>query len=275
MVAARRAAAVVARGAAWVEPLPSALPSSPVVPAPTQPTGDPWRSVLRQTSEDALAPVGGSAPVVRSVRDADLGRIAWLHRSELGHGLYPLLGERFLRHYHGAILASPHAASAAIGPVGSPDGFVVTLLDPIGHRRWLRGRVAVTLAVNGCIALATHPRALLLFLRTRVGRYVRAALPSRRSDAAAAGSSAPPAVLLHVAVDPDARGRGLGQTLVADCLAAAGTACRDRVRLVTAHGSPAERFYEQLGWTRVGVRPGRDGSLVTEFGHATDHRAVG
>lgn len=229
---------------------------------------------MRQTSEDALAPVGGPTPVVRPTCDADLRRVASLHRSELGHGLYPLLGERFLRRYHGALVASPHTACSAVGPVGHPDGFIVTLLDPPGHRRWLRGRVAMTLAVHGCIALVTHPRALLLFLRTRVGRYVRAALPSRGTDGAPAGAPSPPAVLLHVAVDPDTRGRGVGRALVADCLRVAHAAGRDRVRLVTAHGSAAGRFYERLGWTRIGVRPGRDGSLVTEFGHPTSGRAA-
>ena len=213
---------------------------------------------------DPVPAVGVDGVQVRATVRADLRTVARLHRTQLHHGLYPLLGERFLRRYHATLLASPHARNLAVGPVGAPDGFVTALLDPPAHRAWLRGRVAARLALAGLVGLLTHPRALRLFLRTRVRRYARAVL-----DRGTPVDGAGPAVLLHVAVAPEARGRGVGAALAEAVVTAAGDAGRSTVRLVTQRGSAAEGFYTGTGWSVCGVRPGRDGNPVTEFERAT------
>lgn len=201
----------------------------------------------------------------RPMSAADVPAVARLHRRELHHGLYPKLGEPFLRRYHEVLRSSPHASCTVVGPVGNPVGFVVTLLDPRAHRAWVRrSRALRVLAFHGLVGLLAHPRALLLFLRTRVVRYARALLSD---DGPATPAEQVPAVLLHVAVDPAARGQGIGAVLVGEVVADARDADRSAVRLVTAAGTPAERFYEHLGWTHAGTRPGRDGVLVTYFEH--------
>ena len=211
-------------------------------------------------------PLGSErARLVRDAVEADVPAIAALHRRNLGHGLYPKLGERFLRHYHAAMLESPHSTCLAVGPVGEPVGFVVAVLEPRAHREWLRGRAALELALHGLLGLLSHPRALVLFLRTRVGRYVRALLGRGPIPT----PSPVPAVLLHVAVAPSARGEGIGGALADEVVDAAGRAGRETVRLVTETGSDAERFYERRGWRRRDQRWGRDGVPVTEFEHPT------
>lgn len=212
-------------------------------------------------SPESTTPTSRPGAGVRPAAPTDVGTVARLHRSELRHGLYPLLGERFLRRYHMALLESPHTSVLVAGPIGAPLGFVVMVLDPPLHRAWLRGHEAAPLALHGALGLLTHPRALWLFVRTRLTRYLRAAFRRGRPET----DRDPPAVLLHVAVDEAGRGEGIGSALVAAGVREAGADGRDEVRLVTSADSAAGRFYDRLGWARLGRRPGRDGGPVTEF----------
>ncbi len=63
------------------------------------------------------------------------------------------------------------------------------------------------------------------------------------------------AELVKLMVGRDARGKGLGQRLLATAEAAALAAGVTLLHLDTETDSPAERLYAKAGWTRAGVIP--------------------
>ena len=63
------------------------------------------------------------------------------------------------------------------------------------------------------------------------------------------------AELVKLMVHRDARGQGLGRTLLTTAEAAAAAAGITLLHLDTETGSPAERLYTTAGWTRVGAIP--------------------
>jgi ribosomal protein S18 acetylase RimI-like enzyme len=238
------------------------------------------------------APPSGMTEVRDAVR-RDLRATAALHHRSLPGGFFSRLGRRFLRRYHATFLASPHAVGlVATDPAtdDAPVAFLVGTLRNRAHYRWVVRRCGPRLALELVVALLVRPRLAWLFVRTRAGRYLRwvwryplrhaqarAAAPAGREggprvdDAvrvpAAAGTApvAPVAVLTHVAVDPELRGRGAGRRLVEVFLERAEAAGAAEVRLVTEASDGASGFYERLGWTPIGERPGADGEVVREF----------
>ena len=212
---------------------------------------------------------------LRPLTPGDLDRVADLHQRELPHGLFPLLGRAFLRRYHATFIASPHAVALAAPRRGEAVGFLVGTLDQRAHHRWLMRHRAAHLTVAGVVGLLGHPRALALFLRTRVGRYLCGLLRALRPQPARAASSedgtaaAPVAVLMHVAVDPEHRGDGLGRHLTEELVEQAEDAGAAEVRLVTRVDRGAGRFYERLGWAPAARRRTRDATMVTEYRIAT------
>jgi len=74
------------------------------------------------------------------------------------------------------------------------------------------------------------------------------------------------AVLTAVVVDPAARGSGAGAALVTEFVDVARAGGADRVDLVTLSGHDgAARFYEEMGWTRVGTHQDMDGHEVVTY----------
>ncbi|MFI9766670.1 GNAT family N-acetyltransferase [Streptomyces sp. NPDC052415] len=63
------------------------------------------------------------------------------------------------------------------------------------------------------------------------------------------------AELVKLMVHRDARGRGLGRTLLTTAEQAAAAAGITLLHLDTETGSPAERLYRSAGWTRAGMIP--------------------
>ncbi|MFE6332177.1 GNAT family N-acetyltransferase [Streptomyces sp. NPDC057806] len=63
------------------------------------------------------------------------------------------------------------------------------------------------------------------------------------------------AELVKLMVHRDARGRGLGRTLLATAEQAAAAAGITLLHLDTETGSPAEQLYRSAGWTRAGMIP--------------------
>ncbi|MET9734092.1 GNAT family N-acetyltransferase [Streptomyces sp. NPDC006458] len=63
------------------------------------------------------------------------------------------------------------------------------------------------------------------------------------------------AEVVKLMVHRDARGRGLGRTLLATAEEAAAAAGITLLHLDTETDSPAEHLYRSAGWTRVGVIP--------------------
>lgn len=193
----------------------------------------------------------------------DLAFAAELHAQALGHGLFPALGEGFLRRYLATYRSSEHAVALVAEDRGAPLGFIVGTLDPAAHRQEVLGRHGTALAVAGALGLARRPKVAAWFLRTRAVRYATGLLrvARRRTPAAPGGArGGPVAVLNHVAVSPEARGRDVGTLLVDAFLGAVRGAGVPAARLVTlAGGEGAGAFYRRLGWQEAGGYVDRDG----------------
>jgi GNAT superfamily N-acetyltransferase len=225
-------------------------------------------------------PVMDAELVVRAATRRDLRVTARQHRTHLPKGFFARLGRRFLRSYHASFRASPFAVALIVtDPAdGTPAGFLVGTLHNRAHYRWVLRRCGPSLGFRFVTALSARPGLAWLFLRTRMGRYVRwvGRYPLQRwsGRTGAATATAPPpvetadrrvAVLTHVVVDDRLRGRGAGRQLVAAFVEAARQAGATEARLVTDVDGGAARFYEQLGWEAVEDRPGTDGDPVREF----------
>lgn len=204
--------------------------------------------------------------------------MARLHAAALPHGFFAELGEGFLRAYLRGFVDGPRAAALVVEHDGEVAGFVVGPTTNDVHWGWVLRHHGVRLAVAGCLALLRRPRLLVRFLRTRLGRYVRAVLRRLRrrpgGPGVGTGQGAPGsgsevavvvAVLTHVAVDDVLRGRGSGRALVDAFVAACIAEGAGEVRLVTRADDGASGFYTRLGWQSLGERRGADGTIVEEF----------
>lgn len=210
---------------------------------------------------------------VRAMTSADVDTVARIHRDELPHGLFPHLGERFLRAYHDAFVASPHAIGLVATADDEPVAFAVGTTAQAAHHRWTLRNLGVPLALRGAAGLLAHPSALRL-LRGRLGRYRR--ILARLGDAFARRWSDgdtptrpdrdahPVAVLMHIAVAPEARGHGLGRSLAESFTERVLDAGCSDLRLVTADPETVGPFYEALGW-RPAARRRREDGVVTEY----------
>lgn len=218
-----------------------------------------------------VAPPG--APGVRPLTHADLAFCAALHAQALPHGFFAELGSRFLRAYYATFLDSPHAIAFAATVSGEPVGYVVGIVSPRAHARWVLRRRGPTLALYGLFGMALHPRAAYRFARTRVGRYARVWRRHRGMDEPQPTAGVAPAVLTHIAVVPGGRRIAAGSTLVAAFEAAARERGATRALLTTLEGPDgAGRFYERLGWARSATRPTTDGILMEEWTKVLDLR---
>lgn len=63
-------------------------------------------------------------------------------------------------------------------------------------------------------------------------------------------------------VAPEAEGRGVGRALLSRLVESAAESGLARLRLTTAPGTRAERFYREAGWSRIGET--KDGELEFE-----------
>jgi ribosomal protein S18 acetylase RimI-like enzyme len=182
-----------------------------------------------------------------------------------------MLGLGFLRGYYRAFVMSPHAVTLVASPPDGPAGYLVGTIDHHAHHRWVLRRHGLRLMLLGAAGLMTNPRALGLFLRTRLPRYARGFLRAVRpapstghTSTEAAATVGSVAVLMHVAVDPSLRGVGVGRLLTQSFVQRAHAAGCGDIRLVTRASDGVGAFYESLGWRRTEER-GRDGSVVVEY----------
>jgi GNAT superfamily N-acetyltransferase len=210
---------------------------------------------------------------VRPLAVADLAVAARLHAALLPHGFFAFLGLRYLRAYYGTFLASPHAIGLVADLEGRPAGILVGTSRNAAHYRWVIRHRGLRLACLGASAMLVRPAVAGWFLRTRLRRYGRRVLLVLLARARRGGNPAPadaavgdPAVLTHLMVEDQARGRGAGAALVDRFTAAASAAGAPTAMLVTLAGDDgAGSFYKRLGWEHLEDRPSRDGHELSVF----------
>ena len=193
---------------------------------------------------------------VRTMQSDDLDFCAELHAQALAHGFFVSLGHGFMRAYHRTFLESPHAIELISTARGHPVGFLVAVLRPQSHVRWVLRHRGAGLAFRGAIALAMRPRIAIRFVRDRLRRYLagwrrHGGRSAEETEDTRFGSA--PAVLSHMAVVTGARGTGAGRRLVETFEATAGNAGARWAMLTTLAGSEgAGGFYARLGWSLRG-----------------------
>lgn len=227
--------------------------------------------------DDAPAPTGDIC--IRVAESIDVAATAALHQRYLPHGLFPSLGDSFMRRWHRSHVDSPVgllliAEVVDVGGVAEPVGFLLGSYDQGAHVNWTLSNRRVAFVRAGLAALLVRPRILTSFVHSRFRPYLRRVLSVRSTSAAAIHPGSRPAdedrlpvaVLEAIAVRPEVRSRGVGARLV-ECYVdlLAGHDVR-RVELVTKTGSKgATSFYERLGWSAVEEHRDRDGDEVRTF----------
>ncbi|MFY1693063.1 GNAT family N-acetyltransferase [Plantactinospora sp. WMMB782] len=206
--------------------------------------------------------------VVRPAVHDDLRVIAHSHVALLPVGLFPSLGARFVRRWQRTFLDSRHGLGYVVVDTAAPGdgivGFLLGTTDQAAHMAALLTdrRTVASLAVAGVGALLCRPRVAARLLRSRAWPWVRQ-LSRRRAAGAPPNSSRPSpqvAVMIALAVHPEWRGSGLGETLVARFVEDARHAGAGTAELVTPTGpTGAATFYERLGWEAGPYRQTRDG----------------
>jgi GNAT superfamily N-acetyltransferase len=236
---------------------------------------------------------------VRPATPTDLTTMAAWQCRYVPDGLFPQMGERFVRRWHASFLESPFGIALVAERVDAQGkqaiGFLVGSTDQFRHIDDVVRRNRVRLALAGLLALAQRPRLGAHFVRTRGRAYLKRILTpkSRRTPAAgeaagtessaarpssSAASRAPGgtaanatsggqiAVVTAIAVDSAARGTGAGQELLNRFLEEARAAGAARAELVTLLGEGnAAPFYERLNWSAVDEHPTRDGMRARTY----------
>lgn len=204
----------------------------------TGPPADPEGPLPHSAEAPALS---GAAPMVtiRPATPADLAAMAGWQCRHVPDGLFPQMGERFVRRWHASFLDSPFGvalvaerhggsgaggAAAGGGPDGSapeggapsagapaggapaePIGFLVGSTDQVRHVAEVVRRHRAGLAFAGLVALAGRPRLAAHFIRTRARTYLsrifRNANAGGRQSADSAESGAPTAATITTAAD--------------------------------------------------------------------------
>ncbi len=210
---------------------------------------------------------------IGSVHAADLATTAALHREHLALGLFPRLGDQFLRQYHASFIESPYGIALAARDRGRLAGVLFGTTSNPDHYRWTLRNHGWTLAWRGGLALLTRPMLAWTFAKTRLGRYAsginRCLTPPQPGPARAQGP--PVAVLNHIVTDVGDRGRGVGRRLVDELKKRARASGIERIRLVTPAGGPGRPFFERLGAERIADRRETDGKLIHEYHFRLDH----
>jgi ribosomal protein S18 acetylase RimI-like enzyme len=170
---------------------------------------------------------------------ADVDEVAALHGASL-RGLLTRLGPSATRAYYAGAAKSPFALGYVARGNHGLEGFVLGSIEPAELRRDVVGREPVRILAGVAAGLLRRPGNLRWLLKSfgspDAGYY----------DATCAE-------LIYLAVSPARRGRGVGRDLVGKFSDAMHDAGQTRFELsVDADNPDAVRFYERLGFTKVG-----------------------
>lgn len=208
---------------------------------------------------------------IEKARQDDLSSTAALHRRHLELGLFPQLGERFMRSYHSTFAASPYAiALVARSERGQVVGALFGTTANSQHYRWVVEEHGMKLAMQGVRSLLLQPALAWNFLSSRAGRYAKGLGRHLgifgRNDAARANSDGSPAcVLSHIVTSQAVRQQGIGRRLVEEFRRQAQASGAAQSRLVTRESGPGAPFFERLGCACVDLRPSQDGEALCEY----------
>jgi ribosomal protein S18 acetylase RimI-like enzyme len=172
--------------------------------------------------------------------------MARLHATAIHEGFLAGLGSAFLRRLYSRVVRSEHAFALVVDDdVRRPCGFIAIAVDLGAFYREFLLHDGAAAGAAALPAIVRHPRHVWETLRYGVRGI---------GHAAPAGNGSPAAEVLSVAVDPAARGAGLGRALTTaavDELRARGAGA---ARVVTAVGNDgAIRVYEAAGFRRAGT----------------------
>lgn len=220
---------------------------------------------------------------VRPATPQDMTFTARAHCQFLPHGLFPLLGEGFVRRWHATFLTAPHGvalvAERTEGTTTSLVGFLVGSVDQVSLVEEVIQRHRWRLGVAGVRALLMRPGVLRHFLSTRGPAYWRrlthrtpvrprstgpGSSPAEGADQG--GGDPAVAVVTALVVRPFDRGLGAGEALVTAFVARARVAGVPEAQLTTVAGAQgAGPFYRACGWQYVGEHVTRDGRLMATY----------
>jgi len=177
--------------------------------------------------------------VVEPLASAHLDAVVGLHARCLT-GLLRSLGSRATRAYYRGFIRSDQGIGFVDVHDGEPAGFVVGSTNPQELRREILRRNPIETLLGTSLGFARSPVSAVYFLRSSFARADR-------------GYDSRAAELTYLAVDEKHRGAGIGRRLIE---AFDRAVCDGGVTTyelsVDGDNVPATRFYETLGFARVG-----------------------
>ncbi|ABM10489.1 MULTISPECIES: hypothetical protein [Micrococcaceae] len=222
---------------------------------------------------------------VRPAEETDLPLMSSWQCAYVPEGLFPRLGEAFVRRWHKTFLDTPRGI-ALIAEAGAPDaviplGFLIGSTDQVRDvNETLHGR-RTGLILSALAALACRPRLWVPFVRTRGRTYLqRIAFPredrglqERTPDRNLPGGRVTAVIQpLPWLLRPEV-------PVPAACWSATSSfwpamPALPRAELVAAAGAGgAGPFYERLGWTAIEEHLSRDDSRVPDLPLRAGRRA--
>lgn len=222
--------------------------------------------MLQPPDDQRAAPSANDRLVTRPLEPRDVHTTARLHTELLGEGLFPRLGQAFLRRWHLTFVDSAHASAHVVTDRdGDVVAFILATTDQVRYVAETLRSAKWPLALRGALGLARRPGLALGFLRTRLHRYARRLFSPGHSATSSTAAQEPVAVVHAIVTTQAARGRGLGRDLMARFEADVAVAGVTRMELLTEEAGDAVEFYRRLGWTAREVRTNRDGRRMVLF----------
>jgi ribosomal protein S18 acetylase RimI-like enzyme len=198
--------------------------------------------------------------LISPVRQPQLAAVVAVHVKAFPDSAITALGVEAVRRYYEWLIEGPHDAELT----GAWDG---TRLLGFCAAGVFRGAMNGFLRRNRrylALRIATHPQLVLNpLIRDRLVRALKITLRfSRLARPTSPPTAAPAFGVLAIATDPDARGAGAGRALMIEAEERAIRLGYERM-VLTVHPSNqrAVRFYEQLGWVRLGNDPVWSGAM--------------
>jgi ribosomal protein S18 acetylase RimI-like enzyme len=201
--------------------------------------------------------------LIRRMGLADLEFVVDEHLAHFPDNVFGQMGRRFLTEYYRTFLDGPHADAMVTVVEGSRVGYLVGVLDVREHRRLVRKFHFRRLAWQAAAALARRPRMAASLVRRRIS--VRLTALGSRGRATGTASEGV-AVLSHVAVRAEARGLGLGTSMILQFVERAQDSGARTVSVATRAGEAgAGELYLQLGWKLTRERDTFDGRRIALY----------